>query len=491
MVSREGRLPRFSDPEAQWGAAAEMNPLEATMWRAEADPRLRSSGVILELLDLAPDWRRLVAGHAWAIRRAPRLRQRVVEDPSRLGPPAWCEVEIDLDYHLRRMRLAEGSALRDALAVAESLHMAPLDPARPLWEAILVEGLADGQAAFLLKLHHCLADGTAFMQLFDLLRSVRREPTKAKPAPALTPPRALSEREVAVHNLTRVVRGAPASLKGLLGVGLHQAVKGVRDPVGRLSSGSAWARSLARAAGTPPGTPSPLLAARGLSRRLGTIEVPLQRLRRAGRQGGGSLNDAFLAGLAGGMGRYHAEHGHSDPPDLPFALPVSLRGSDDEGGNRFTAARIAAPVAEPDPAARIATIRARVLAARGEPALDFLGFTAPLMCRLPGSLLARATLGATSTIDLQASNFPGLERPAYVAGARVLRMFPFGPVPGGAMMAVLVSHGDTCCIGLTFDHDAIPDTERMERCLREGMAEVLALAPELEDERDLAGEEPA
>ena len=60
-----------------------------------------------------------------------------------------------------------------------------------------------------------------------------------------------------------------------------------------------------RLAGPPPAEPSPLMARRSLSRRLAVIDVPLAWLRAAGREAGGSVNDAFLAALVGGLRIYH------------------------------------------------------------------------------------------------------------------------------------------------------------------------------------------
>ena len=74
---------------AHWGAEPVMSDMEALMWRSEASPRLRSGGVILDVLDRAPDWDRLEASHLWAVTRVPRLRERVIEDPLRVTPPAW------------------------------------------------------------------------------------------------------------------------------------------------------------------------------------------------------------------------------------------------------------------------------------------------------------------------------------------------------------------------------------------------------------------
>jgi hypothetical protein len=91
-------------------------------------------------------------------------------------------------------------------------------------------------------------------------------------------------------------------------------------------------------------------------------------------------------------------------------------------------------------------------------------------------VLSRLTARFTHSIDLQASNFRGLTRDAYVAGCRVERVFPFGPAPGCGLMATLVSHGDRCCIGLNIDTAAVDDPRAMADCIDAGFAEVLALA---------------
>ena len=80
---------RAEDRPLDWGREREMNALEALMWRAEEDPRLRSTICGLEELDTAPDWDRFLAAHEWATRLVPRFRQRVVEPLGGIGAPAW------------------------------------------------------------------------------------------------------------------------------------------------------------------------------------------------------------------------------------------------------------------------------------------------------------------------------------------------------------------------------------------------------------------
>jgi diacylglycerol O-acyltransferase / wax synthase len=453
-----------------WGTDPTMNDLEAMMWRAEADPRLRATGIFVDRLDQAPDWDRLVAAHEWAVQLVPRLRQRVQDDLSSISPPVW-EVDdgFDLTYHLRRVRVAEPGSFDQVLTLAAASAMTPLDRARPLWEATLVEGLSDGSAAYLLKLHHCLTDGQAGVQLFDLLHSETADPTPDKPVSS-------AESATAPGRVRRALGTLGATALSTAAVAGRLSAELLRRPAPTISSGLGFARSLARVTGSPPAAPSPLMRRRGLARRLGVIDLPLADLRAAGKAAGGSLNDAYLAGLAGGLRIYHERHG-LHPEQLPIAFPVSMRRDDHPmGGNRFAGARIAGPVGIRDPALRIVRIRELVIGAREEPALDFMGILAPVLARIPSALLTRLSEGVTRTVDLQASNIPGLARPAFIAGARITHMYPFGPVPGSAVMVTLISHNRCCCIGVNVDSSAIGDMDTFLESLRAGFDEVLVLA---------------
>ena len=116
------------------------------------------------------------------------------------------------------------------------------------------------------------------------------------------------------------------------------------------------------------------------------------------------------------------------------------------------------------------------MTAREEPALDVFGLLAPALNRLPMPLVARAYATQTTKLDLQASNVAGLPYEAYIAGARIERMLPFGPLPGCAVMATLLSYAGTCCIGLNTDPAAVTDPAVFMACLEEGVEEVVGLA---------------
>src|SRR5215471_3049139 len=168
-----------------WGASPRMNPLETAMWRAEsADPRLRVNVSLLELLDPAPDWDRLLAAHEWASRMVPRMRQRVVEPAFALGTPTWVpDPDFDVSQHVRRVRLPAHASMRHLLDLVQEFAAAPFDRDRPLWGALFVEGLTGGRAGYAVKSHHSVTDGLGAVQLMVRLHSRTPEHDPQRPEP--------------------------------------------------------------------------------------------------------------------------------------------------------------------------------------------------------------------------------------------------------------------------------------------------------------------
>lgn len=131
--------------------------------------------------------------------------------------------------------------------------------------------------------------------------------------------------------------------------------------------------------------------------------VPLPKLKAAAHRGGGALNDAFVAGIAGGLRRHHEKHGVRIG-DLHLTMPISVRtDDDDEGGNHITLARFDVPVGEADPAARIAETRARTTKVRNEKSTPYIQIIAGAM-----NLMPRWYIGPVlRKVDFLASDVPG------------------------------------------------------------------------------------
>jgi diacylglycerol O-acyltransferase / wax synthase len=180
-----------------------------------------------------------------------------------------------------------------------------------------------------------------------------------------------------------------------------------------------------------PGEPSPLLRARtGRDWRYGVFDCPLTDLKAAGKVAGGSVNDAYIAVLLGGLRRYH-EHFDVQIDELPMAMPVSVRKVNDPmGGNEFAGGLFTGPIGIVDPKERIAAIRDTVRRLRSEPALESISWASPVLNRLPSGAGAAIMARVGSAADMSASTVPGLTYTTYVAGAKVERIYPLAPFRG-------------------------------------------------------------
>ncbi len=461
-----------------WGTSAQMSPLETAMWRAEAaDPRLRVNVSMLELLDPAPDWDRLLAAHEWASRMVPRMRQRVVEPALALGTPTWVTVgDLDLSWHVHRVRVPAPGSLRQLLDVVQEFAAAPFDRDRPLWQALFVEGLAGGRAGYAVKSHHSVTDGLGAVQLMMRLHSRSAEHDPRRPEPGAAAASAASRAGLLAAQVAGAVRATPRTA---LRQGA-EALGALARPFDSVSRVTGQAIGVARWAGQNAAAPrgSALLARRGGGWHFDAIDVPLADLKAGAKAAGGSLNDGLLAAVIGGFRRYHERY--DAPLDrLVVGFPISLRTQDDpQGGNRFTGARFAAPMAERDPAARIAAVRQFVLTARAASAAaaDAVpAALAPALSWLPAPVIGIVSGRLTSTNDVQVSSIPGVPYPVFIAGSRITHMYPFGPLPGCAAMITLISHDGECCIGINTDTSSIADPGALADDLRAGLDEVVTL----------------
>jgi len=135
------------------------------MWRLDKDPYLSSTFANLSVLDRAPDFDRLRRRMDRASIAIPRLRQRVQSAPANLTPPLWVDdPDFDIDYHVRRIALPAPGSMRQMLDLATLITNDPFDRTRPLWQFVVIEGLEDGHAVLVEKLHHSIADGEGSVQ---------------------------------------------------------------------------------------------------------------------------------------------------------------------------------------------------------------------------------------------------------------------------------------------------------------------------------------
>lgn len=151
-----------------------MRASDAFSWYQEADPAMRATIVVVVWLDRSPDWERLVTRVEASTRLVPRLRQRLTEPPAWIAVPRWVTDEnFDLSWHLRSVTARTDDAV---LELARIEAMTGFDRARPLWMYTLVEGLPEGRAALVMKLHHAITDGVGAVRLAPTLFDTMPEP---------------------------------------------------------------------------------------------------------------------------------------------------------------------------------------------------------------------------------------------------------------------------------------------------------------------------
>jgi diacylglycerol O-acyltransferase / wax synthase len=459
-----------------------MSDADALMWNIEKDPQLRSTIVAVMVLDQIPDWTALqdrIEQATWAI---PRMRQRVVTPMLRIGPPHWSVApDFDLRYHVRRLRVPPPGDFTTVLDLARTAAMSPFDRARPLWEYTAVEGLADGSSAMILKVHHSMTDGVGGLELLMGLFDLERDPAPgtSEPAPRVEEDEldALTPVGLIRPSIDHRRRRALGIARRGVGEGLRAAQRLALDPTGTTTDAARAGRSVAEYLAPATSPRSPIMRGRTLGRDLATFEVPLDQLKAAGRSVGGSLNDAFVAGAVGALARYHEFHG-APLDDLRMMMPINLRVEGDApAGNHFTPARFLVPADVKDPAERITVLSERCRWIRDEPAVNLTDALATVFNALPIAFTTSFLGAMFKCADFVASNMAGAPVPVYLAGARLDRVFAFGPLSGAAVNFTLISHCGTCCIGVTSDSVAVPDPEILVEHLDAAFAEILALAP--------------
>jgi len=470
----------MADPPPPVAQPDELSPLDYLLHRGESHPATRSAFLNLEILDGPADWGRLREAMDRASRVVIRMRQKVVIPPLPATPPRWVvDPDFDLDYHLRRIALPAPGTLRQLLDLAELTLQSPLDTSRALWEALYVERLEDGRSALLTKLSHAITDGLGGIALFEQVYDTERDP-EPRPMPPVPVPRDVTGNDLLRDSIRQLPETTFTAGRKLLGRAAGTAARLVTQPGATAKEAIGFADSARRVLGPPPAEPSPLLRRRSLVSRTIVLELPLADLRAAAKAvvlpGGSkaSVNDAYLAALCGGLGRYHEVLG-LPVEALPLALPVSLRGADDPAsGNRFAGVTIAAPVGESDPVERMRQVREQVIARRSEPAIDVIGRLAPVLSLLPDEAL-HEVIDRITPPDVQASNVPGYAQETFLAGARVDRQYGLGPLPRVAMMAILISRAGTCTVAFRYDTASFTVADQLEKCLQAGFDEIVEL----------------
>lgn len=440
-----------------------MSDAEALMWSVERDPLLRSVFLNVTFLDCEPDFARFRSRIADAVAQIPRLRQRVVSSPIPLNPPAWVDDDrFDLDHHVLRRAAPPPGDDRAVLDLAAQLVQEDFDPDRPLWQYIVVEGMAGGRAALLAKMHHTVTDGVGGVRLSAMFLDLARD-TPVEPRAAATDEGAEPAGPSLIESLTGLVR-RPVEAAGRT---VGEAVEALRNPVD-------VAQSLARQVVVTDQARSPLWAGRHtMGRRFEVFSASLSGVKTAARSLDVTVNDVFVAAVVAGAAAYHDAQGAA-VDEFRVSIPISTRQDRSAAGNDFAPARVLLPVVPGDPAGQVAAVHRQLDVVKSERSLQLAGALAGLVSSLPSPLLVRLARQQVETVDFACSNVRGAPFDLFVAGARVLANHPMGPTAGTAFNATLLSYLDNLDVGINIDTGAVDDPVGLRDAIESSLHDILA-----------------
>ena len=413
-------------------------------WVAQFDPPERGP---------APSAAELLDHVAARIEHAHRYRQRLAEVPLGVHEPVWVD---DPEFHPARHLHAAGGG--DLVALVDEVLSVPLERGRPLWEMWLTDDLA-----LVGKAHHCMVDGTAVVELGNLLLDADPDAPDPdapewSPAPVPTPGQRLGR---AIADRT----GEAASLLA--------APRKLRPKT--LAGG---ARLLAHTV-LPPAPGSPLNRPGSPRRHHVRVTRTLDDLRRVRRRFRVTPNDVVLASCAGGLRSFAARRGET-PQALKAMVPADVRSSDDPaGGNRISFVFIDLPCDEPDAVARLEAIH-RATSQRGrDGAAEDLDAAFRALALAPGPVqrtLAHAFAHPRMS-NLTISSVPGPAVPRYLYGCRLREVHSAVPLAERHALSIgVVVVAGRVCFGIYADAETLPDADALREDLDAAFEELLAEA---------------
>jgi diacylglycerol O-acyltransferase len=413
----------------------------------------------------APDFTELRGRIERRLAGAPRFRQRLASVPPGFGGPVWVH---DDDFDVRRHVIRDESP--QLAQVVERAMSCRLERDRPLWEMWIADGLADGRVGLVGKMHHCMVDGIAAVELASLLFDSDEETTDggwwAEPAPTTG--------QLVRSGATATAREAAGVVRAWLGL--------ARSPTRMLELGTDALRAATVVARTLVPAPSASVSGEPVSpdRHLGTLARDVSDLRLVRTRFDCTLNDVLLAAVAGGLRGFLADSG--EPVDRLRALvPVNVRPVHEgpELGNRISFMLVDLPCDEPDPSRRIRRVQEEV--SRRKRSGDARA-TDTLMKGLawaPGPVRRAAARAVASPrmFNLSVSNIPGpMEAELTFSGCRLVEAYPIVPLADGHSVSIgMTTVGTQAFFGLYADPHAL-DADVLAAEVDAALDELVALA---------------
>lgn len=389
---------------------------------------------------------------------APPFRWKVREVAFGLDRPVLVdEGDFDLDRHFHHLALPRPGDRRQLSELVGKLMARKIDRSHALWEIWLLEGLEGGRVAMLTKIHHAVIDGASGVDLTGLLMD---------PGPVPVP------RQGMTVDAPDPAPSAVAAVAGAAGRTLLTPVRTARYAAQFARQAAVAGQHLLRgtAAGLPWGTgKSSLNGALTAQRRFAFVDVPLADVLRVKDAFGVKVNAVVLALAAGALRDYLVARDDLPSRALVAEVPVNIRteATRRDVGSRVANTFVTLATDTDDPVERLRTIH--------RSSEDAKALQHDLATRkhinlsdvLPPVLLGAVVRGYGSSgleprvppiYSVIISNIRGPDIDLYMAGAKVVGIYPMGPLLyASGLNITMLSLGDRVHFGLVACPDVVRD----------------------------------
>lgn len=416
-----------------------------------------------------PDFDSLREGIAERILKVPRFRQVLHTHLLDLGAPEWVEdPNLNLSHHVHRAALPHPGDDEALFRFAADVMSRRLDRERPLWECWIIEGLADGRWAMLMKIHHCIADGIATMHLISGLSDEGEGETFATEIRAANEPTGKPFRLPSVSLNPLNWASGMWQLATSATSAATLAVEGALEITGGLLR---------------PAAPTSLAGPITTMRRYSAARVSLADVAKIRRAYDVTVNDVALAAITDSFRAALVRRGEQPRRNsLRTLVPVSIRANDavEAADNRVSLMLPFLPVDKEDPAEQLQAVHRRLTKAKGSGQRQAGGIFVAAANVVPFPLTAWAVRALTRLpqrgVVTVATNVPGPRQRLRIMGREVVRMFPIPPIALQLRTGIaIVSYADELVFGITADYDAAPDVDELARGIEHGVAQLVAL----------------
>ena len=455
--------------------AEPLSPSDLSAIQAERGPVHMHVGGVL-VLDGRIDRDAVARRLSERLHLIPRYTMRLDEAPLGLANPVWVDDPgFDVERHVRRAALPSPGRDAELCELVGQLMSERLDRSRPLWQLVVVEGLAGGRTAVVAKMHHALVDGIAAVDVGTVILDPTPEGLDLPPP---EPHEAPGPRRAArVEALARLASAQLAVPRKLARSTVSRAL--TLDPRTAARQARGAAEVLAELTRVRPTAPATRLNTEvGRDRRFAIARARLDGIKAVRRAADATVNDVLLGAVALMLSEYLG----AEAPDHAVALvPVSVRTESDQGelGNRISTVFVDLPL-RGAPLERVRAISEAMRGVKGSAQVRagalIVGATG-LAPPLVSSLAVRAMSGPR-LFNLVVSNVPGPQQTFYLDGVPLVEVFPAVPLnPRNQALTIgIISYYGGVHFGVLADHDALPDVSEAAVGLERAVSDLLAAA---------------